>query len=469
MSSNIAWMPHEGSQTLFLTCPCDEVLYHGTRGPGKTDALLMDFAQDVGKGYGAAWRGILFRQTYKQLEDVVAKSLKWFPRIFPKAQFNQSNYEWKWPDGETLLLRYMNDPKDYWNYHGHEYPWQGWEELTNWRDLECYELMAACCRCSEPGVPKRRRSTCNPWGAGHHAVKTYFIDPAPACVPVVEEFRHPLTGEVLRSSRTHIFGHLFENKALLSSDPAYVTSLYRIRDKSKRKAWLEGSWDIAVGSFFADHWDGERNRIKHPWVPPKHWLCYASFDWGSASPFSVGFWSESDGSKAPDGKFYPRGALIRFDEWYGAKLDGPTYVGLRLQNADIGKGIVERMKAYENHGLRFRIGPADPSIFKEDGGPSIYDQMRGGAKRDLFGPADNTRIAGWQKLTDMMTGEPDRGPLFYVMENCRHWLRTVPILSRDERNWDDINTDEEDHAADETRYMAMWKPKEAKVVKLTGH
>lgn len=466
---NVVWAPHPGSQTLFLTCPCDEVLYHGTRGPGKTDALIMDFAREVGQGYGAAWRGILFRQTFPQLKDVIRKTQKWFPQIFPNATYNASDHEWRWSTGETLLLSYMDKPEDYWNYHGHEYPWIGWEELTNWRTMECYEAMLACNRTSDAGIPRRVRATCNPWGAGHHAVKHYFIDPAPACVPVTEQSKHPLTGEVLTRTRTHIFGHLFENTTLLENDPEYLINLQRIKDKAKRDAWLRGSWDITAGSFFGEAWKAERNVINHPWTPPKGWLCYASFDWGSASPFSVGFWCESDGTQAPDGKYYPRGALIRFDEWYGGKRDEPN-VGLKLSNQDIGAGIVSRLQAYENNGLRFRVGPADPSIFKEDGGPSIYAQMKQGAQgRELFNKADNTRIAGWKRMAEMMVGDDDRGPMLHVMANCRAWLRTVPILGRDDRNWDDIDTDEEDHAADETRYMCMWRPKEAKVVRLTGY
>lgn len=55
------WAPHPGSQTLFLSSPVYETLYEGTRGPGKTDALLMDYAQHVGQGFGENWRGILFR------------------------------------------------------------------------------------------------------------------------------------------------------------------------------------------------------------------------------------------------------------------------------------------------------------------------------------------------------------------------------------------------------------------------
>ena len=99
MSSNaleqkpkVIWSPFPGSQRLFLSCPIFEVLLEGTRGGGKTDTLLMDFAREVGKGYGAEWNGVLFRQTYPQLDDVVKKSKKWFPQIFPTAKFNESEY-----------------------------------------------------------------------------------------------------------------------------------------------------------------------------------------------------------------------------------------------------------------------------------------------------------------------------------------------------------------------------------------
>ncbi len=76
------WCPQKGSQSDFMQCSVFECLYHGTRGPGKTDGLLMSFAQHVGRGHGAAWRGIIFRQTYPQLADIQAKSEKWFRMIF---------------------------------------------------------------------------------------------------------------------------------------------------------------------------------------------------------------------------------------------------------------------------------------------------------------------------------------------------------------------------------------------------
>jgi hypothetical protein len=161
------WEPHPGSQKDFLKCPYHEVLLHGSRGGGKTDVLIMDFLQGVGVGYGEDWRGILFREEYVQLTDVINKSLKWISQIFPKATYNGSEHKWTFPDGEVLYLRYIRVPSDYWGYHGHEYPWIGFEELTNWKNDECYKLMMSCNRSSNPNVPRKIRATCNPSGFGH--------------------------------------------------------------------------------------------------------------------------------------------------------------------------------------------------------------------------------------------------------------------------------------------------------------
>ena len=46
--------PQDGSQYLFLTNKAFECLYHGTRGPVKTTALILDFLKEVGKGHGPA-------------------------------------------------------------------------------------------------------------------------------------------------------------------------------------------------------------------------------------------------------------------------------------------------------------------------------------------------------------------------------------------------------------------------------
>ena len=45
--------------------------------------------------------------------------------------------------------------------------------------------------------------------------------------------------------------------------------------------------------------------------------------------------------------------------------------------------------------------------------------------------------------------------MMLITENCRDWLRTVPYLTSDPRNPEDIDTELEDHAFDETKYAAM--------------
>ena len=88
-----------------------------------TDAQLMRFFSRVGQGYGKYWRGVIFDREYKNLDDLIAKSERWFPEINPQSRFLRSagDYKWKWPTGEELLFRAISKPKDYWAYHGQEF------------------------------------------------------------------------------------------------------------------------------------------------------------------------------------------------------------------------------------------------------------------------------------------------------------------------------------------------------------
>ena len=149
-SHRIAWEANSIQQSRALACPVYEMLASGDRGGGKSDWLLMDFAQFVGRGYGRAWRGILWRREYKDLDDIISKSRKWFPQMFPGARFLESTAQLRWvfPWGEDLRFRAIKREYDYWGYHGQEIPWHGWEELTAWPDDKCYEVMKSTCRTS---------------------------------------------------------------------------------------------------------------------------------------------------------------------------------------------------------------------------------------------------------------------------------------------------------------------------------
>jgi len=49
-------------------------------------------------------------------------------------------------------------------------------------------------------------------------------------------------------------------------------------------------------------------------------------------------------------------------------------------------------------------------------------------------------------------------PMMYVFNTCKDFIRTIPNLVYDLKKVEDINSDQEDHIYDETRYICMAKP-----------
>jgi hypothetical protein len=469
----IIWAPQPGVQVLTLTCPYWELGLTGTRGVGKTDVLLMDFLQHVGQGWGADWRGILFREEYKPLADVVQKSQKWFPKIFPGARFLSSaqDYKWVFPDGEELLFRTFKKTSDYWNYHGHAYPWVGWEELTAWADLKGYHMMKSTNRSSRMGIPLKYRSTFNPYGPGHNAVKAYFIDPAPAGVPFVSERSDAAAiadeygielPDVAARLTVCLHGHYAENLALMAAQPDYAVMIAASAENAEQaKAWLSDDWDIVAGGMFDDVWSRQRH-ILPPFMPPPQWLITRSYDWGSTRPFSVGWWAHANGEaiRLPNGRIFapPRGSIIRIAEDYG--WDGKTpNVGLKMTDNEIGKRIKLREQQLGIWG-RVHAGPADSAIFSADPGQTTpaAAMEKAGVR---FIPADKSpgsRKRGWSVMRNMLkeaSRERPEGPGLWITELCREFIRTVPTLPRSDKDLEDVNTDAEDHIGDETRYQVL--------------
>lgn len=435
--SGVAWEHYEGSsQELFLACPYWECLYHGNRGSMKTDSLLMDFAQHVGQGFGPGWRGILFRRTYKQLADIVARTRKWFPRIFPGAKFNAGDYRWTFPDGEEFLLRHMWNITDYENYHGHEYPFLAFEELSNWLNDECYEAMKSCSRSSHPGMPRKIRATTNSWGAGHTWIKNYFINAAPVGQAVA-------TGVL---ERVHIQGDVLENKALLAADPDYVARLDAIKDENKRKAWRYGSWDIVAGTYFGDVWDATVHVIP-PFEVPRSWTITRNHDWGSTRPFAWLWVAESNGDPAMlSGERWqpPRGTLVVVGEYYG--WNGQPNAGLRLTTEEMAR----RTLATEHRfpwGPWIREGVGDPSLWTRIDGVSLADKLLNAGLS--MKPAPHvSRVQGWQECFDLLAASCERPmefPGLFVTNTCEQLIRTLPILPQDPDDPADLDSESEDH------------------------
>lgn len=436
----MTWAPQPGPQAEAISADwCPELFFGGARGGGKSDFLLGDFLQDV-PTYGGAWRGVIFRRTYPELQEIILRSREIFGPT--GAEWREADKEWRWKSGAFLRMRYLEREADASRYQGHQYTWIGWDELTQWASDGAYRMMFACLRSASDVPTKRVRAAGNPGGPGHQWVKARFIDPTPMGF-------EPITDENSPWERMFVPSRVQDNIILSRTDPEYIDRLRGSGSPELVRAWLEGDWSVIAGAYFPE-WDIGRHVVQARPLPSR-WTRFRSFDWGSAKPFSVGWWAVSDGELSA----FPRGALIRYREWYGMTPGKPN-VGVKMTAEEVADGILAR-----EAGDTVAYGVADPAIFAEDGGPSIAERMQ--RRRVSWRPADNKRVpgngamGGWDALRSRLKGEDGR-PMLYVFDTCRDFIRTLPALQHDPARAEDVDTTAEDHSADETRYACLSRP-----------
>lgn len=436
------WRPQEGPQEAFVKCPVFEVVYGGARGGGKTDACLGDWALHA-KRYGQDAKGLFLRRTQVALLPTIERAKRLFRPL--GAIWKEQEKRFVWPNGATLYFRYLDKDSDADNYQGHDYTRVYVEELTQFADPSPLDKIKATLR-SGAGVPTGFRASCNPGGPGHTWVKQRYIDEG-AWNIVRSTFINPFTNEEVSRSRVFIPAKLSDNPQLLHNDPGYVANLFMSGSKALVQAWLQGDWDVVEGAFF-DCWDTSKH-VLTPFAIPPEWTRFRSFDWGSAAPFSVGWWAIAQ----DDHGAIPRGALIRYREWYGASAPRK---GLKLTTEEVAAGILER-----DGQDKIEYSVADPAIFAEDGGPARSEVFS--RSKVYFRRADNKRVGsngamgGWDEMRSRLKGQGGV-PMLYVFETCRDFIRTVPALPHDQNKPEDVDTSAEDHVADETRYACMSRP-----------
>lgn len=444
----VIWEPQPGPQTALLECPVFEVFYGGARGGGKTESSIGDWLQHSAT-YGEGAIGIFFRRKLVQLAEVMARTKQIFPKL--GAKWNEQKKEWLMANGARLKFAYLERDSDAEEYQGHNYTRVYVEELTNFPSPSPINKLRATLR-SATGVPCGMRLTGNPGGPGHNWVKKRYIDPAPKGYQVVtEETEVEIDGvkRIVSLDRVFIPSKIGDNLLLMRNDPTYVLRLRQSGSEALVKAWLDGNWDIVDGAFF-DEWDEQVHVLDSGiWLPQlsPSLLRFRAFDWGSARPFSVGWYALLEQDVEAGERRLPKGALIKYREWYGAT--GPNK-GLKMTADLVAQGIVERER-----GERIRYGVADPAIFIRDGGPSIGETMA--IHRCSWRRADNKRKAGAEQLRQRLTGI-DGLPMLYFLDCCEDTIRTLPTLQHDETDPEDVDTEAEDHAYDETRYAVMSRP-----------
>lgn len=454
----MAWTPQVQQAKALSADWCDELFYGGERGGGKSD-FQIGYQEDGALRYGKAWRGIMFRKTYPELEELQSRASEVFPKsggvykTQPSADYPFSNC-WYWPNGATVKMRFIEHERDYGRYHGHQYTGISFDEVTEYPTPSGLLKMLSTLR-SPHGVPCTVRLTGNPGGIGHGWVKERYVGNGP-----YKPFLDPDTG----FTRMFIPSKTDDNQILLLNDPNYKNRIKAATggNEALRKAWLEGDWNIVAGAFF-DCWRQSKHVVR-PFEIPDHWLKFMSGDWGSAKPFSFGWWAVvSDDYKTEEGLILPRGCLVRYREWYGIKKDASGQrqynVGVKMVAEAVGAEIVRR----ESERIDYRV--IDPATFTQDGGPSIQERIwEGSGRKAVWRRADNARVrtdkapGGWDMLRARLEGEAEDRPMVVCFSTCEDSIRTIPIQQHDADRLEDLDTDGEDHAADDWRYACMSRP-----------
>ena len=447
------WKP-QLKQEVFLRLPYYEALFGGAKGPGKTDALLAEGTRQLDK---PGYKGIIFRRTQPKLTELIDRSHKWFGNT--KASWNGEKHRWTWPNLAFLAFGSCKDEKDKYNYQGHEYHFEGFDQLEEFTESQ-YLFLLAQNRTANKDILCYTRSTANPGNIGHAWVKARFIDKLSGdgkpkyFKRVNDEDVETNSDDPKGLARAFVFSTVDDNKILLDNDPDYLKVLEMLSENDY-KALRWGDWDIFAGQFFKE-WSKRVHVISNL----DHSLPYRNFisiDYGFTQPASVGWYAK-----------YPE-KTIRYKEIYG---EGYTYESLAHKILEV------------NGDIEIDYAVADPAIWGDKSHhlaqPILKrEQIKGesGAEtmQKVFGEkfglikADNSRLIGWgmvrEHLKTFTNQHSELTARFLVTDNCINLIRTLPGLIHDTENVEDLDTDGEDHAADEVRYALMSRPVLPNIIK----
>ena len=192
-------------------------------------------------------------------------------------------------------------------------------------------------------------------------------------------------------------------------------------------------------------------------------------DWGTASPFSVGWYCVSEGAvlaqqEAYPERWLPEGAVIRYAEWYG--WNGKANQGCRKPPQKVARGIVE-LEEERKEIMDYRVG--DNEMWAMKSGPATIDWFTDTDPRLIFRKSIKDRKRNYTECLARLAGNPrfmedgseEEDPMFFCTSNCTHFWRTVPTLTLDEVDHEkgpgDKSSDE-NHCYDEWAYAMRSQP-----------
>lgn len=435
-------------QYAFLSADRKHVGFGGARGGGKSWSV-----RTKAKILAASHAGIKILIVRKTFPELVNNHINFLiTELHGIARYNKTEKVFTFANGSTIKFGYCNNDKDLEQYQGAEYDVIFLDEATQLQELWIKKI-TACVR-GVNAFPKRIYYTCNPGGASHGYFKRLFIDKR------YEDRENPEDYAFIQALVT-------DNKALMASQPDYIRQLEALPPKL-REAWLYGRWDIFEGQFFEDFRmtpdpqkcaeagiSVEDALKQHRWthvIEPfdlnvgacRGWNIMRSYDFGYNKPFSLGYWAvDYDGT------------LYRIMEMYGCTQTPDE--GVKWSPDEQFRRIRELEQEHPwLKGRKIVDSVADPAIWDCSRGESIAETA---ARYGIyFTPGDNQRIPGWMQVHYRLQFDENGYSRMYVFNNCKAFIRTMPLMMYSETKPEDLDTKLEDHCADEVRYMCMSRP-----------
>lgn len=374
---------------------------------------------------------LILRKTYKELERTHFRAFAKDAQLF-RAKWVPSEPKLRFTNGSQIEAGHCDNPQAFETYLSTEYDLIIVDELVTLEEEPMIELMTRA-RSSKSEVAAlggaKFWAGTNPGGRGALWVHDFFVAKAP------NPDRYP-------KYRPDWYAFV-ESKV---DDNPYVDMEYRDNlqqlPEMRRRQLLDGDWTAYEGRFFGEFRavkDGSPWHVRELHIPDGlEWV--GSMDWGYNSPGIYALWA-----CLPDGHYH---------RVYERKFQGMVADDVAPMMA---KDIDTVVKA---RGGRLRYVSADPSMWNKTGagsGEAIAETFT--RKRIPMRKANNERGKnGWQPCHELLRTAPDGRPWLTIDPSCAYFLRTIPVIGQDPNDPDDVDTNADDHAADDFRYFARSRP-----------
>jgi hypothetical protein len=275
----ILFFPFAGRQEDALAAAEYEVLFGGAKGGAKTAYLVAAAARQIDR---PAYKALVFRKTFKSLEEVKARSHAMYVPM--GAVWNENDSQYTFPSGAIIELGYCEKEADTDRYQGREFGFVGGDEFAQVADRKVRDRLISETRCPDPEVVRMIRWTANPIGPGVALLKRLFIGPCGQDGATIhrEEYDIEGIGKVVLARR-FIPSRVTDNP-VYRDDPVYMATLHSLPDRMKRLL-LHGDWSAALGAAldelsWAKHWIGPDHPHYLKAGVPDHWPLMGFLDWG---------------------------------------------------------------------------------------------------------------------------------------------------------------------------------------------